>query len=62
MRRVGDFDERWVCPPSLRKAFAKRHADQNLRRAKAAVRQAELKLQQAQRVYDAARRRKITDA
>jgi hypothetical protein len=38
MKRIGDFSEPWKCPPSLERVFAKRHAVQALRQAKAAKR------------------------
>jgi hypothetical protein len=38
MRRITDLSEPWKCPPSLERVFAKRHAIQALRRAKAAER------------------------
>jgi hypothetical protein len=55
MRRVLDPNEPWVCPPSLRPVFAKRHANQELRRAKGAARQAALELKEAQARVDALR-------
>jgi hypothetical protein len=40
-RRIGDLSEPWVCPPSLVRVFAKRHAAQALRVASGAARKAE---------------------
>jgi hypothetical protein len=37
MKRLGDLNEPWKCPPSLERVFAKRHAAQDLRRAKGAA-------------------------
>jgi hypothetical protein len=48
MRRISDLNEPWVCPPSLRKVFAKRHALQHLRVAKEAARRAQEALRKAQ--------------
>jgi len=47
MKRLGKLDEPWVCPPSLRKVFAKRAAIQQLRRAKGAAIRAERELREA---------------
>lgn len=41
MRRVFDLTEPWVCPPSLVRVFAKRHAAQELRVIKGAAGRAE---------------------
>jgi hypothetical protein len=41
MKRLGDLNEPWRCPPSLERVFAKRHAAQDLRQAKGAARRSE---------------------
>jgi hypothetical protein len=48
MKRLGDFNASWKCPPSLVRVFAKRHAAQALRRAKGAVTRAQRELKEAQ--------------
>jgi hypothetical protein len=48
MNRLGDLSEPWECPPSLERVFAKRHAAQELRRAKGAARKAARELLEAQ--------------
>lgn len=57
MRRVLDPNEPWKCPPSLERVFAKRHANQELRRAKGAAHRAERELKEAQAAYDVLRPR-----
>jgi hypothetical protein len=56
LRRILDPDEPWQCPPSLERVFAKRHAAQELRQAKGAVRRAERQLKDAQARADALKR------
>jgi hypothetical protein len=48
MKRLGDLSAPWKCPPSLVRVFAKRHAAQELRQAKGAVRRAQRELKEAQ--------------
>jgi hypothetical protein len=55
MRRVFALTEPWVCPPSLVRVFAKRHAAQELRVAKGAASKAQRELLQAQARVNALR-------
>lgn len=52
MKRLGDLNEPWRCPPTLVRVFAKRRAIQQLRRAKGAVARAQRELREAQKAKD----------